>query len=286
MAVSAKQRKFSVVVAVCKGTRGIGAGGQLPWRLRSDMQYFKQLTRSTSDATKRNAVIMGRKTWQSIPTKFRPLDDRVNVVLSRNPEAKKELDLPEGVVVAESLEKALELLAEDAELGCTIENVYVIGGGSVYAEALALKQSCAKLYVTEIEKAEPPKPAAVAANEAENTGSTNTPPPSGAAVEGAKPAASAFDCDTFFPALPSEFYGAAHPAQGRGWAALRVRRAGPAERRRRRRRLGLLRAVARRAAARGEPVPRPRARGHRARRPAARPHGGGHALQVWRADEV
>jgi dihydrofolate reductase/thymidylate synthase len=206
MVVSAKQRKFSVVVAVCKGSRGIGAGGQLPWRLRSDMQYFKQLTRSTSDATKRNAVIMGRKTWQSIPTKFRPLDDRVNVVLSRNPEAKKELDLPEGVVVAESLEKALELLAEDAELGCTIENVYVIGGGSVYAEALALKQSCAKLYVTEIEKAEPPKPAAVAANEAENTGSTNTPPPSGAAVEGAKPAASAFDCDTFFPALPSEFY--------------------------------------------------------------------------------
>ena len=66
--------------------------------------YFKQLTQSTRDPLKRNAVIMGRKTWQSIPAKFRPLDDRVNVVLSRNPEAAKELDLPSGVVVAESLE--------------------------------------------------------------------------------------------------------------------------------------------------------------------------------------
>ena len=70
-------RGFSVIVAACKQTHGIGVGGQLPWSLRGDMQFFKQLTRSTRDPTKRNAVIMGRKTWQSIPTKFRPLDDRI-----------------------------------------------------------------------------------------------------------------------------------------------------------------------------------------------------------------
>ena len=93
MAISAqKRRPFSVVVAVCKQSRGIGKDNQLPWRLRADMQYFKQLTRSTRDPTKRNAVIMGRKTWQSIPPKFRPLDDRVNVVLSRNPDAARELE--------------------------------------------------------------------------------------------------------------------------------------------------------------------------------------------------
>ena len=78
------RRRFSVVVASCKHTRGIGVGGKLPWSLRGDMQYFKQLTRSTADPLKRNAVIMGRKTWQSIPEKLRPLADRVNVVISRN----------------------------------------------------------------------------------------------------------------------------------------------------------------------------------------------------------
>ena len=69
-------RGFSVIVAACKQTHGIGVGGQLPWSLRGDMQFFKQLTRSTQDPLKRNAVVMGRKTWQSIPERFRPLDDR------------------------------------------------------------------------------------------------------------------------------------------------------------------------------------------------------------------
>ena len=85
MVVSApERRKFSVVVAVCKHTRGIGVNGRLPWSLRADMHYFKQLTRSPVDPLKRNAVIMGRKTWQSIPEKLRPLADRINVVISRN----------------------------------------------------------------------------------------------------------------------------------------------------------------------------------------------------------
>ena len=49
MVITADMRPFSVVVATCKHTRGIGAGGKLPWRLRADMAFFKQLTRSTSD---------------------------------------------------------------------------------------------------------------------------------------------------------------------------------------------------------------------------------------------
>ena len=92
-----EMRGYSVVVAACKQTRGIGAGGQLPWTLRGDMQFFKQLTRSTQDPLKRNAVVMGRKTWQSIPERFRPLADRVNVVLSRNTAAKKEYNIPDEV---------------------------------------------------------------------------------------------------------------------------------------------------------------------------------------------
>lgn len=100
LAADRKQRSFAVVVATCKQTRGIGQAGALPWRLRADMAYFKQLTRSTRDPTKRNAVIMGRKTWQSIPIKFRPLDDRVNVVLSRTADTDS-LELPKGVLCAQ-----------------------------------------------------------------------------------------------------------------------------------------------------------------------------------------
>jgi dihydrofolate reductase len=90
-------RRFSVVVGICKQNRGIGIDGKMPWRLRADMAYFKQVTRSTHDPLKRNAVIMGRKTWESIPSKFRPLDDRLNVVISRNTAVKAELCIPDGV---------------------------------------------------------------------------------------------------------------------------------------------------------------------------------------------
>ena len=135
--------------------------GSIPWKLPGDLKYFKEVTTATSNPDKQNAVrelwsarpchneglraltlpcakvIMGRKTWESIPAKFRPLDDRVNIVLSRNPSAAAELGLPAGVVCATSLDNALELLADGSELGADVESVYVIGGASVYAEAIA-----------------------------------------------------------------------------------------------------------------------------------------------------
>lgn len=201
-----KVRPFSVVVAVCKQSRGIGLDGQLPWRLRADMQYFKQLTRSTSDPCKRNAVIMGRKTWQSIPTKFRPLDDRVNIVLSRNPAARAELELPANVLVAESLERALEQLDEETDVGTNVESVYVIGGASVYAEALAMRQACAKLHITEIERLDQgAADVSGAGHSEENAGQKRSLPAEGGAEKAAVGGAP-FDCDTFFPATPEELY--------------------------------------------------------------------------------
>lgn len=85
------QPDFHVVVAATKDM-GIGKDGVLPWRLPSGMAYFKQLTASVGDPTSeaRNAVIMGRKTWDSLPPKFRPLPGRVNVVLTRTPPLAKE----------------------------------------------------------------------------------------------------------------------------------------------------------------------------------------------------
>ena len=143
------RREFSVVVAAAKSSRGIGRGGQLPWTVRADMQYFKQLTRSTAEPTKRNAVVMGRKTWQSIPTKFRPLADRLNVVVSGNENAREEFEIPDSVLLVSSFDEALTTLCAP-EHADDIEHVYVIGGGSIYAEAIKLPDLCRRVFLTEI----------------------------------------------------------------------------------------------------------------------------------------
>ena len=74
--------EFNLIVAACENM-GIGVNGSLPWRLRKEMKYFATMTKRTENPEKRNAVIMGRKTWESIPQKFRPLAGRINVVLTR-----------------------------------------------------------------------------------------------------------------------------------------------------------------------------------------------------------
>ena len=79
--------RLTLIVAATS-TNGIGKGGQLPWRLPKEVTYFARVT-TTAPEGKKNAVIMGRNTWESIPSKFKPLQKRVNIVVSRN----KGLDL-------------------------------------------------------------------------------------------------------------------------------------------------------------------------------------------------
>jgi dihydrofolate reductase/thymidylate synthase len=153
---ASSEMRFDVVVAACRRTLGIGCAGALPWRIPADMRYFKQLTVSTRDPLRRNAVVMGRKTYESLPPKQRPLPDRLNVVLSRTPEAelRAALGLPVDVLVASSLDHALSLLGADASGGgdgggsaAAAESVFVIGGAAVYAEALASSR-LGRAYVT------------------------------------------------------------------------------------------------------------------------------------------
>ena len=76
--------RLTIIVAATK-LNGIGQNGNLPWRLAKEMKYFAQVTTQAPEG-QRNAVIMGRNTWESIPSKFRPLPNRLNVVVSRNAE--------------------------------------------------------------------------------------------------------------------------------------------------------------------------------------------------------
>uniref|UniRef100_A0A7C9ECN4 dihydrofolate reductase n=1 Tax=Opuntia streptacantha TaxID=393608 RepID=A0A7C9ECN4_OPUST len=139
-------RPYQVVVAATRDM-GIGKDGRLPWTLPSDLRYFKELTTTTSTPGKRNAVIMGRKTWESIPPKYRPLPGRLNVVLTRSGklEATKSVDL----VICRDLPLALKLLAEPPH-SPAVEKVFVIGGGQVLRDALNAP-GCEAIHLTDIE---------------------------------------------------------------------------------------------------------------------------------------
>merc|ERR1719389_1259735 len=105
----------SVIVA-STGRGGIGKDGSIPWRLKGDLAYFKRVT-TNAPAGKKNIVIMGRKTWESIPAKFRPLPDRLNVVLTRRAtEPEFSASFPEGVLLASSVVDALTQLATSSDI--------------------------------------------------------------------------------------------------------------------------------------------------------------------------
>jgi dihydrofolate reductase len=140
-------KKFNIIVAADQ-KNGIGKNNSLPWSLKGDMKYFKEITSNTilpleaNFGQAKNAVIMGRKTWDSIPEKFRPLPNRVNIVLSNNVNYSPHKD----VVAATSLNGALDYCA-----GCPdIDQVFVIGGGVLYNEAFR-HPLCDKIYLTRIQ---------------------------------------------------------------------------------------------------------------------------------------
>lgn len=127
--------KLELVVAADE-ERGIGKGGDLPWKLPGDMAFFRRLTTGDGD----NAVIMGRKTWDSIPPRFRPLKKRRNIVLTR-----QDIDFGDGVISASSLDEALA--ATEACHRC-----FVIGGAEIYRLALA-HPHVGVVHLTEVEGA-------------------------------------------------------------------------------------------------------------------------------------
>ncbi len=133
-------KEFSIIVAMDKNG-GIGKDGNLPWHLSADMKYFKETTLAAAPG-KKNAVIMGRKTWQSIPDRFRPLAGRVNAILTRN----DDIVLPKDCFRFSDISETLDTLSHNGDL----EQIFVIGGASLYAQTINLLE-CKKLYITRID---------------------------------------------------------------------------------------------------------------------------------------
>lgn len=106
----------------------IGKDGTMPWHLPEDLAHFKRLTLG-------HPVVMGRKTWDSLPARFRPLPGRTNMVITRQPDWSEN-----GVQRASSLREALQFFSSS-------ETVWVIGGAQIYAQALPLAD---RVEVTEI----------------------------------------------------------------------------------------------------------------------------------------
>jgi len=113
--------------------RAIGKGGSLPWRLPEDLKRFSKLTKG-------RAVLMGRATWDSLPEKFRPLPERLNIILSTS------ITELAGALVIDSIETLVEILsAEGTEL--PDNEIWIIGGAKVYEATMSFWD---EVYVTHV----------------------------------------------------------------------------------------------------------------------------------------
>ena len=118
-----------IMIAAVAKNRVIGKDNTLIWNIPEDMAHFKALTAGQT-------VVMGRKTWESLPPRFRPLPGRRNIVISRQADY-----AAPGAEVADSLENALKLAS-------TAASVFIIGGEQIYAQAMALAD---RLEITEVD---------------------------------------------------------------------------------------------------------------------------------------
>jgi dihydrofolate reductase len=119
---------INIIVAMSNNSV-IGKNNTLPWHLPTDLKYFK-------DTTNGHTVVMGRKCWESIPDKYRPLSNRKNIVLSRNKDY-----VAKGATVINDLEQILSSNETNHE------QIFIIGGAELYKEAFKYAN---KLFLTQI----------------------------------------------------------------------------------------------------------------------------------------
>ncbi|MCJ1314611.1 dihydrofolate reductase [Agyrium rufum] len=171
MPVPPSEIPLTIIVAATR-SMGIGAKGNLPWPpLKSEMAYFSRVTKRPPPSrlpptslpieerpVNMNAVIMGRRTWDSIPRRSRPLSGRINIVITRRKELSP-ANGTEGPYAVGSIQEGLELLSQRFSITSTtaLDNqsspfgrVFVIGGADIYGQALALPATD-RILLTKIE---------------------------------------------------------------------------------------------------------------------------------------
>lgn len=129
--ISSSLPPISFIAAIGTRSRVLGKKGDLVWHIPEDMRRFKALTLG-------HVVVMGRKTWESIPERFRPLPGRTNIVITRDGTY-----IAPGTIIAHSVTEALDKAREIEG-----EEIFVIGGAQIYAEAIAHAD---RLYLTLVE---------------------------------------------------------------------------------------------------------------------------------------
>jgi dihydrofolate reductase len=125
---------ISIIVAHSM-ERVIGKGNTIPWKIPSDLKRFRNFTKG-------HPVIMGRRNWESIPEKYRPLPHRTNIVMTRQKNLTEKIATG-GALVVDSIEGALKAAA--AAIGS--EEIFVIGGEDIYRQFLPLATKCYVTYV-------------------------------------------------------------------------------------------------------------------------------------------
>ncbi len=121
------------IIAAFSKNGVIGKNNRMAWHLPADLKYFK-------DKTSNHVVIMGRKTFESIGSK--PLTNRFNIIITKDISFK-----PDGVVVAHSIEEAIEVGKKYSEIHSLSEELFIVGGAQIYEQALEFAD---KLYLTKV----------------------------------------------------------------------------------------------------------------------------------------
>ena len=134
---------INLIVAI-NNKNQIGFNDKLLYRNSIDMNFFRETT-SLSSSNKINAVIMGRKTWESIPKKFRPLSDRLNIILTKQKDYVNTIDNTENIWIRNNFNNTIE---ECKKLD-DIDKIFIIGGNSLYNLALE-SNTLTSLYITKI----------------------------------------------------------------------------------------------------------------------------------------
>ena len=134
---------INLIVAI-NNKNQIGFNDKLLYRNSIDMNFFRETT-SLSSSNKINAVIMGRKTWESIPKKFRPLSDRLNIILTKQKDYVNTIDNTENIWIRNNFNDTIE----ECENFDDIDKIFIIGGNSLYNLALE-STKLTSLYITKI----------------------------------------------------------------------------------------------------------------------------------------